>query len=290
MTGPRRGRGESSASVRRSVLLLISAMLPCTLGAGTAAAAELPPPPAHVVIVIDENKTLAQIAGSPHAPVLNRLIARGALFTDAHGVTHPSLPNYFALFSGRTNTNGDGCPATGIPADAPNLATQMFGLGKTFTGYAEAMPSVGFRGCWAGTYARKHVPWVQFTNVPAADSRPLADLTSYDRLGTLAMIVPDVEDDMHDGTIAQGDAWAAHWLAPLVAWADRNDALVVVTWDEGYDPRNDIPTFFLGPMVKPGRYPERVDHYRVLRTIEALYRLPPLGAAARTTPITDCWR
>ena len=57
------------------------------------AAAALPRP-AHVVVVIEENKSLAEILGNANAPYINELFAKGALFTQSHGVTHPSLPNY----------------------------------------------------------------------------------------------------------------------------------------------------------------------------------------------------
>jgi hypothetical protein len=43
-------------------------------------------------------------------------------------------------------------------------------------------------------------------------------------------------------------------------------------------------------MVRPGRYSEHVDHYRVLRTIEDFYGLPHAGLSGSVTPITDCWR
>jgi acid phosphatase len=42
--------------------------------------------------------------------------------------------------------------------------------------------------------------------------------------------------------------------------------------------------------VRPGTYTEAVDHYRILRTIEAMFGLPPIGAAAGTSPITDIWQ
>lgn len=248
------------------------------------------PRPAHVVVVIEENKSLAEILGNANAPYINELFAKGALFTQSYGVTHPSLPNYFALFSGLTNDNGDDCPATGISPAATNIATQLGAVNLTFAGYAEAMPSVGFRGCWAGTYARKHAPWVHFTNVPAAASIPFANFPAYDALPTLSFVIPDVNDDMHDGSIAQGDAWLRRHLGPLVTWAATHDTLLILTWDEGYDTYNHIPTAFVGPMVKPGRYAERIDHYRVLRTMEALYGLAPAARAAATQPIADCWR
>ena len=69
-----------------------------------------------------------------------------------------------------------------------------------------------------------------------------------------------------------------------------HDTLVVFTWDEGYDLPNSIPTMFVGPMIRAGRYSERIDHFNVLRTLEDLYGLAPTGKAANAAPITDVWR
>jgi arylsulfatase A-like enzyme len=258
---------------------------------GGAIALPVVPRPAHVVIIVEENKSLAEIVGNGRAPFINALAKRGALFVHAHGVTHPSLPNYLALFAGQTNDNGDGCPATGIDAAAPNLGSELLGAHLTFAGFAEALPGTGSTVCAAGTYARKHAPWVAFSNIPKSASRSFDALpTSYDALPTVAFLIPDVDDDMHDGTIAEGDDWLASHLTRLARWADAHDTLVVLTWDEGYDRANTIPTIFYGPMVKPGRYSERIDHYNVLRTLENAYGLAPTGRAATVAPIVDCWR
>jgi acid phosphatase len=248
------------------------------------------PRPAHVVVVVEENHTLAQVVGSGDAPYLATVARTGALFTHAFGITHPSQPNYFALFAGRTNSNGDDCPARGIPRDAPNIASELLAAHRTFAAYSEALPSAGFVGCWAGTYARKHAPWTHFTNIPQRLHRPLDALTSFDALPALTFIVPDVDDDMHDGTVKEADAWAEAHLTPLLRWAATHDTLVVFTWDEGYDRANSIPTMFVGPMVKPGRYAERIDHFRVLRTLEDLEGVRPTGKAAAVAPIADVWR
>ena len=248
------------------------------------------PQPAHVVVVVEENKSIYDIEGNVHAPYINGLMKRGALFTNSHGVMHPSLPNYLALFAGVTNDNGDGCPAHGISPSAPNLSSELRAAHRSFTGYAQAQPQTGFRGCWAGTYARKHVPWTEFTNVPDSEILPFAALRSYDSLPTVAFLIPDVNNDMHDGSIAQGDAWLARNLAPLLRWADAHNTLVILTWDEGFDNANTIPTVFVGPMVRAGRYGELVDHFRVLRTIEDFYGLPALGRSAQRAPIADTWK
>jgi phosphatidylinositol-3-phosphatase len=248
------------------------------------------PRPAHVVVVVEENRTLRDVMGGKKAPYLTVLAKAGALFTEAHAEMHPSLPNYFALFAGLTNRNGDDCPATGIPAAAPNLGSELLAAGLTFSAYSEGLPSTGFRGCSAGQYARKHAPWVHFTNVPPRLHHPLGDLQSFDTLATVTFVIPDLDDDMHDGTIEAGDAWARAHLGPLAVWAQQHDTLVIVTWDEGFDAGNSIPTIFAGPMVRTGTYSERIDHYRVLRTLEDMYGLAPTGRAESAAPIVDCWR
>jgi len=42
-------------------------------------------------------------------------------------------------------------------------------------------------------------------------------------------------------------------------------------------------------MVMAGRYPEPINHFNVLRTIEDMFDLPAAGASATATPIADVW-
>jgi len=277
-------RGRAAGLARRvlSVLALVA------LGAPAPAAAAIPRP-AHVVIVIEENHTYRQIVGVPQAPYLTALARSGADFTNARGITHPSAPNYFALFAGRTVDNGDECPAHGIAPTADNLGRQLIAAHDGYVAYSESLPSVGFTGCWAGTYARKHAPWTLFTNVPPAAHQPLSALKTYAALPAVTFIVPNVDHDMHDGSVRAGDDWFREHIGPLVTWAKTHDTLVIVTWDEGYDNANSIPTIFAGPMVKPGAYAEPMNAYILLRTVEAMYGLPPLGRAAQAAAVTDAW-
>ncbi|MFB9239435.1 alkaline phosphatase family protein [Plantactinospora siamensis] len=254
-------------------------------GGGTGAPAPSRPPgsapPRHVVVVFFENKPAARVVGNPDAPYLTALAGRSAAYTNAHGVTHPSQPNYLALFSGSTQgVRSDRCPLR--LGDRPNLARQLLDAGHTFTGYAEGLPAPGFTGCVSGRYAAKHAPWVDFANLPPELGQPYtawpADL---DRLPTVAFLSPGLCNDMHDCSVATGDRWARERLAPYVEWAQIHDSLLVVTFDEDDGHAgNQILTLVAGAGVRPGRYAERVDHYSVLRTIEDLYGLPRLGAAA----------
>ncbi|HEY8313680.1 MAG TPA: alkaline phosphatase family protein [Candidatus Baltobacteraceae bacterium] len=249
------------------------------------------PRPAHVVVIVEENKSYENIIGNADAPYLNGLLVRAALFTRSYGVAHPSQPNYFALFAGRLNVNGDACAVAGIPASAANLGGELIAAGKSFAGYAEGLPGVGFTGCTSGHYARKHAPWTHFSDIPGTDSRPFSAFPKYAALPTLAFLIPNELDDMHSASIARGDAWLRRNLQPLLDWGARNDALVVVTWDESSNAlTNHIPTLFIGPMVRPGRYPEIVSHYTVLRTLAGMYGLTPMGASAAAAPISDVWK
>ena len=117
--------------------------------------------PDHLVVVVLENKHRSSVAGSSRAPYLNKLAKQGANMTRSFGVTHPSQPNYFALFSGSTHgVRSNTCPQRFKKAQ--NLGSQLHRAGLSFTGYAESLPKTGFTGCGQGRYQRKHNPWVNF--------------------------------------------------------------------------------------------------------------------------------
>ena len=152
---------------------------------------------------------------------------------------------------------------------------------------------LGYRGCTGGDrYARKPNPWVDFTALGASVNQPFSAFpTDYSSLPTVSFVVPNLCDDMHDCGTAAGDRWAASHLDRYLRWADTHNSLLIVTFDENDgSAANQILTVFAGPMVRPGRYGEEVTHYRVLRTVEWLYGLTPIGEAAGTSPIDDVWR
>jgi phosphatidylinositol-3-phosphatase len=244
--------------------------------------------PDHVVVVIEENHGYNQIIGSPEAPYINALATAGALLTDSHGTGRPSQPNYLDLFSGSNqgiNHNNDPGFFT-----APSLGGSLIAAGFSFTGYAQSMPSVGFTGLVDGPgnrYVRKHNPWVDFLDVPASANRPFTDFpTDFNQLSTVSFVVPDLVDGMHDGTIAQGDAWLQANIASYATWAMTHNSLLIVTWDEdNFTTANHIPTIFYGPMIAAGAYNQNVNHFNILRTLEDMYNLPLLGQSSVAAPI-----
>ena len=131
----------------------------------------------HIVIVMEENKDYSEVIGNPAAPYINEVLKKeGASFTRMFGEEHYSQGNYFWLFSGDNQTvgfddeipnaeNNPNCPFT-----TPNLGSQLISKGLSFKGYAESLPVIGFTDDSQGLYARKHVPWISFANVPNGET------------------------------------------------------------------------------------------------------------------------
>jgi acid phosphatase len=63
-----------------------------------------------------------------------------------------------------------------------------------------------------------------------------------------------------------------------------------LTFDEDDGTKqNQIPTVFVGPMIKPGKYPEKINHYNIFNTIEAIYGLSA-DSTKNATVIRDIWK
>jgi hypothetical protein len=247
------------------------------------------PKPAHLVVVIEENHGYSEIIGSSQAPYINTLATQGALFTKSYALTHPSQPNYLGLFSGsKQGITDDSCPHR---FSAQSLESELIAAGKTFVGYSEGLPAVGSTVCTSGLYVRKHAPWTDFSKDHSSDNQPFTSFpTSFAKLPTVAWVVPNLDDDMHDGTIQQADRWLQTHLMAYATWARNNNSLLIVQWDEDQGTTiNHIATIFVGPMVKPGKYSETINHYNILRTIEDMYGLAHLGSSAGAKAITDVW-
>ncbi len=255
------------------------------------------PRPDHVVVLIMENHAYEDVIGNASAPFINTLARENALLTASYGLIHPSQPNYLMLFSGSnqgvTNNN---IPA-GIPWNVPNLGSLLIQSGLTFKAYSDGLPSVGFTGASSGAYQRKHAPWTNWqgssTNgVSSSKHRPFTDFPSnFNNLPTVSFVVPDQDHDMHDGSIAQGDAWVETNLGAYITWAKTHNSLFILTFDEdGGNNLNHVVTIFAGEKVEPGNYSTVCNHYNVLRTIEDMYELPYAGNSASADPIVDVWK
>ena len=260
-----------------------------------------------VVVVVEENHSIGQVIGSPQAPFLNRLAAKGTLLTSYFAITHPSLPNYIAMVSGGTQGITSDCG--GCNVDAPNLADQLESAGISWKAYMEDLPAPCSDAHWAGAYAKKHDPFMYFASVRNDPGRcakvvPFSQLDgdlAAGRLPRLVFITPNLDHDMHGAGEGGDDAAlvtsADRWLEGLYgrlagssAW--REDTRLVVTWDEGavvaggptgccggLASGGNVATIIAGPAVRPARDDATYSHYALLRSIEALFHLPFLGHA-----------
>ncbi len=268
---------------------------------------------AHVVIVIEENKNYSDIVGNRNAPYINKVLLRqGANLTRMFADEHDSEGNYFWIFSGSNQGVGyrDVIPTRRnnphYPFTAANLGEELIRAGYTFKGYAEGLPSIGDRVDRTKVYARKHVPWISFANIPNGRTEATSvNLQfrqfprNFRRLPTVSIVIPNLYDDMHSGLpwrrVRRGDDWLKHNIGPYYRWAKTHDSLLIVTWDENEDGsgfhgltnpasrnrsmKNRIPTVIAGAHVRQGNYTEGrgVTEVNLLRTIEALYGLPEAG-------------
>lgn len=282
-----------STALRAASLLAAAAVVLTACGSSAPTSASPLPvsAPAHTVVVVMENHAYGQVIGSGDAPYINALARQGALFTASYALTHPSEPNYLALFSGSTQgISDDSCPHQ---FTTPNLGSELIAARLSFAGYSEGLPAPGSYTCSAGNYVRRHVPWINFQNVPASASKPFSSFPAgdYAKLPTVSFVTPDLCHDMHNCSVGVGDTWLREHIAGYAAWAMTHDSLLILTWDEDDDSSgNHIATIFAGPMVRPGSYGVRITHYSVLRTIEVLYHLQPSASAASATTISGIWK
>ena len=261
--------------VQRIVFTTAATLSLAVLAAGTTtAASNRVPEPEHIVVVVLENHSFDEIFGTGEAPFLDYLATHGAVFTRSFAVAHPSQPNYFALFSGSTQGVRDDRPYS---LAAPTLAGSLHAVSKSFVGYVE-------RGS-----PRKHNPWESFAESQDVEQDMSRFPSDFAQLPTVSFVIPNLDHDMHDGTVAEGDAWLRQHLGPYADWSHGHNSLLIVTFDEPHGEGTRIPTVFFGAAVRPGVYGEQINHYSVLRTIEEMYRLSLLGESALATPIADVW-
>ena len=242
----------------------------------------------HVFVIVMENKEHGDVIGSPSAPYTNALARRYASLTRMYGVTHPSLPNYFALTAGTTFGVTSDC--TDCQQTGRNVADELEKTGVSWKAYLGGMPRACFKGAFSGTYAKKHNPFMYYPSVADNSSRcrkvvPEAQLArdlQKGRLPTISFLAPDLCDDTHDCGVDAGDKYLARTVPPVLK-ALGPKGFLVLTYDEGSSGAHGggrIPTVIAGRGVKRGVRPGATyNHYATLRLIEDALRLPRLGHA-----------
>lgn len=225
--------------------LLAGFGLACGGGTGSGSSQPQTPIPnsqatfSHVVIVVEENHSYSEVMGNTSMPYFNQLASQYSVAAQYFANAHPSLPNYFMLTTGQTETLDDNFSGT-ISDD--NVVRELIKAGKSWKCYAESIPSQGYLQGDSGLYLRHHDPFTYLSDVQN-DSSQAANIVPFTQFATdlannalpqYSFVVPDVMDDAHDGTLAQADSWLQSNIAPLIANpAFQASGLLIITFDEG---------------------------------------------------------
>jgi phosphatidylinositol-3-phosphatase len=283
---------------------------PAVAASGPCGTATTPPTYRHVVWIWMENHSLGDIIGNTsQAPYINSIANSCGLATNYHVTTHPSLPNYLAATSGIAQGS---LPATTYLDCSPSVICHMtvgsiFGQGESWKAYQESMPSNCDKSN-SGEYRVSHNPAVYYTSLSGCASKdvPYARLATdlaNNALPAFSFITPNLIDDMHDGTIAQGNAWLASHLPAILNSKEYQSGTtaVFITWDEGSGgyPIEDcdntsvtdtsciVATIVISPSTRAHtRSGSFFDHYSLLRTTEQLLGLPKLASASSAPAMT----
>jgi hypothetical protein len=151
----------------------------------------------HVFMVYMENKGYNDIVGSTKAPFINSLIEAYGSATQYHGLTHPSLPNYYPVVGGTDFGLTYNCATPCIDAET-TLVSNIEDAGKTWKGYAQSLQPGADPLVAAGDYSPDQLPFPAFKSIA-------------DDPGALANIVPleQMAEDLKSVDTAPNYAWFA---------------------------------------------------------------------------------
>ncbi|MGB6130685.1 MAG: alkaline phosphatase family protein [Acidobacteriaceae bacterium] len=260
----------------------------------------------HVVLVMEENQSYSTVVGNTTDwPNLNSLIMNGALPTNYYADTHPSIGNYFMLTTGQILTNDDSSTTVW---DVDSIARRMLTAGISFRVYAEGITQ-GYVGGDTGLYLIRHNPFAMLSDI--ADNSTMANEVIWPfsqfatdlangKLPEFSYIVPDVNDDAHNGTPQQADTWLqSNVVMPLsndAAFQPGGDGVLIVDFDEAETSDTThggghVAPVLWGPIVKPGYRQTSAtvyQHESMLRTMMELLQLAnPPGAAANAPDMME---
>lgn len=260
----------------------------------------------HVVMVMEENQGYSTVAANTAAwPHLNTMLKQGGLATNYYADAHPSIPNYFMLTTGQTLTTNDSSTTVWT---VDNIARHMISSKVTFKVYAEGITQ-GYLGGNTGLYVIRHNPFAMLSDV--ANNAQIANqviqpfsqfLTdaANKTLPDFSFIVPDLNDDAHNGTPLAADAWLqSNVISPLAAnpaFQTGGDGLLIVVFDEAATTDTThggghVVAALWGPIAKAGYTQTSTtvyQHESILRTVmEVLSLTNPPGAAAAAPDMSE---
>jgi phosphatidylinositol-3-phosphatase len=254
-----------------------------------------------VITVVMENKSRGDIFGNSNAPFINQLAKENAVANGYHDpYVHPSEPNYLWMVAGENFGILDDADPLAHSIDATaHIADQLELAGLSWKTYQQSMGEpCGLTS--HGRYASKHNPFIYFDDINGWDGktfqpsqRCIDHVVDYDQLGIdiannalpkYVFITPDLDHDMHDGSIAQADAWLSTELPKLMATESyKTGGVIFLLWDEGsgtLSPDDDPPFIAISPQANAGMVSKTAfDTSSYLKTVEEMLGLDAMPCA-----------
>ncbi len=260
-----------------------------------------------IFTIVIENHSRGQIIGSKDAPFLTALARE---YTDARGYhdtfVHPSEANYLWMVAGENfDVLDNNEPTSHHLTSTSHLADQIERAGMTWHAYQEGM-GAPCRLKSHGRYGAKHNPFIYFNDVNGWDgsafqpsARCTDNVVDFSQLDTdiangtvpdYAFITPDLDNDMHDGSVRDGDAWLKREITKIMASdAYQKGGVIFVLGDEGGGyPRADDPPFIMVSAAAKKGYVSDVDYdtSSYLKTVEKLMGLAELPCDAARSEVS----
>jgi phosphatidylinositol-3-phosphatase len=254
---------------------------PAKLVVTTAAAP--PPPTAHkVLVILEENHNRAQAeAGMPYLVSLGNTYGKA---TGYNAISHPSLPNYLAIWGGSTFGITSDCPvaASGCVPTPPSVWGQTLAAGKTAKAYQESMTS-NCQTSSGNAYVARHSPWPYWIDSTErgycnANDVPLGTTSSGNlrtdiangSLPVTGEITPNLNNDAHDGSLATADNWLKSWMPIIMAGPDYTSGhlTVIITFDEGNSSSNNVTFDVVDPRLHSKVVTGSFNHYSLTKWLD----------------------
>jgi hypothetical protein len=255
----------------------------------------------------------------------------------ANPLTQADCPQFVDIFPGVPSPDGQvlgvGCV---FPRSIKTVANQLEDKGLSWRGYMEDMgtpcrhPAIGAADDTqlarpSEQYATRHNPFVYFHSIIDSPTcaknvvpleRLLSDVKSAATTPNYAFITPDLCNDGHDASCADGglgglpaaDQFLRRWVPVILGSPGfASSGMLIVTWDEAnvdvdsstaccgepIGPNTPLPgilglgggrtgSVVISPFVRPGSVSNvEYNHYGLLRTVEDIFALGHLGYAGQ---------
>lgn len=294
-------------SSSRALLVAAVALVLGTGASSVAAGATLPvvrpdaarPPVSATVtkllVVVEENHSLSQMQAE--MPYTFGLATTYGYADNYVAITHPSLPNYLAIASGSTHGITDDAGPSSHPLVGRSVFGQAVLRGRTAAVYAEGAPArCAVRD--AVPYVVRHNPWTYFVRERELCrthdfglKRFAADVTT-GNLPRVGLLVPDVDHDAHDGSLAEADAWFESVMTQVFAspdWQSGHLAVVLTADEDDRAHSNRVLTVVIHPSQTQHLVTSRLGHFALTRLYEDVAELPYLGKARVAPSMADAF-